>query len=51
MTLFITGRLRAVNVLNPGETDFPMLSLEILTELCAGPYTVDIAECLVTDIR
>ena len=45
------NRLRAVNVLNPRETDFPAITSEELNELCAGSFTADIAECLITDIR
>ena len=46
------NRLRAVNVLNPREkTDFPAITSEELNELCAGSFTADIAEYLITDIR
>jgi hypothetical protein len=38
-------------VLNPVETDFPAITELELNELCAGPYTPDIAESLISDMR
>lgn len=45
------GRVQMVNVVDPLQTGFPVISRRILNEFATGPYLARLADSYITDLR